>query len=76
MLVLPLTDSLCYLMATFNQTEYLYEYFNSLTDIQKIELLIQFFEELQIQEVVSCPNPDWSDDDRTPYWAHTGEPLI
>jgi hypothetical protein len=63
-------------MAAFNQKEYLYEYFNSLTDIQKIELLIQLFEELQIQEFVSCPHPDWDAVDRTPYWAHTGVPLI
>ena len=65
-------------MASFNQKEYLYEYFNSLTDKQKIELLTEFFEELQIQEFVSCPSEYGSEDEQTrpPYWAHTGEPLI
>lgn len=60
------------------QLKYLSEYFNSLTDSQRTKLLIQFFEELQMQEFVDCPTQKNLEEepDLTPYWAHTGEPLI
>ena len=60
------------------EKEYLQEYFNSLTDAQRTELLIEFFEELQIQEFVSCPRKEDLEEepDLTPWWAHTGDPLI
>ena len=59
------------------QREYLNEYFNSLTDAQRTELLIEFFEELQIQEIVDCPTKQNLEEDSSlvPYWAHTGDPL-
>lgn len=57
---------------------YLWEYFDELTDNEKIDLLIKFFQELEIQEYVSCPTEDELEGDPLlkPYWAHTGEPLI
>jgi hypothetical protein len=57
---------------------YLWEYFDELPDSDKIDLLIEFFKELQIQEIVSCPTEDDLKEDPSfcPYWAHTGEPLI
>lgn len=60
------------------EKNFLREYFNELTDSQKIDLLIEFFEELQIQEVVDCPCEEHikEDPESAPYWAHTGEPLI
>jgi hypothetical protein len=62
------------------QRKYLTEYFDSMSEPSKTKLLVEFFQELQIQELVGgCPidneeviqNPDL-----TLYWAHTGEPLI
>jgi hypothetical protein len=60
------------------QREYLNEYFNSLTDAQRTELIIKFFEELQIQEWVDCPTKQDLEEDSglVPYWAHSGDPLI
>ena len=61
------------------QREYLKEYFNSLTDTQRTELLIKFFEELEIQEFVGgCPTEQNLEEefDLVPYWLHTGCPLI
>ena len=64
-------------MTTFEE-QYLTEYFNSLTDEQRTYLLIQFFEELQTQEFVSCPIEEDFEEypDACPIWSHTGEPLI
>lgn len=64
-------------MSEFEEN-YLKSYFNKLTEEQKTELLIEFFEELQIQEFVSCPTERCLEEDPTdePCWAHTGDPLI
>ena len=65
------------------RTAYLTEYFRNLTEEQKVQLLLDFFEELEIQEFVSGPTekelakgPLADPEYLRPYWAHTGEPLV
>ena len=50
-------------------------YFGRLDEVQKVGLLVAFFNELQIQEFVGCFHDEDEDEVLRMYWTHTGENL-